>query len=235
MTEPMVLLPGILSDIRLFLPQLTALGRERPVMVAPTCQGERIDEIASNLLPGLPQKFALAGHGFGGMVAMEVLRRAPERVTRVALISTSPLPETPQDSAERELRIVSARAGRFDDILAKEVPMEAIGAAHRKDIWGKLQTMGKAGGAETYVRQCRAMQRRRDQQSTLRRIKQPTLLICGAEDTIFPVKRHEFMAQLIPYAQLAVLPGVGHLPSLEAPAAFGETLRSWMKQPLVLQ
>ncbi len=235
MTEPLVFLPGILSDIRLFLPQITALSRERPVMTAPTTIGERVDEIASGMLPSLPQKFALCGHGFGGMIAMELMRRAPDRITRVALMSTSPLPETSQDSGDREIRIVGARAGRFEDIMAQEIPFEALGSATRKDVWPKLQAMAKAGGQEVYVRQSRAMQRRRDQQSTLRRVKMPALIICGEEDTLYPVKRHEFMASLIPYAKLSVIPGAGHLPSLETPAALTDVLKDWMKQPLVLR
>ena len=235
MFEPLVLLPGILSDMRLFLPQITTLSREMPVMVAPTMLGERVDEIASGLLPTLPQKFALMGHGFGGIIAMELARRAPERITRLALSSTSPLPETPQDSGERELRIVGARAGRFEDVIAKEIPPEALGAAQRATVYPKLQTMARTGGAEAYVRQSRAMQRRRDQQSTMRRLKMPVMVICGEHDPIFPVKRHEFMASLIPYAELSIIPGAGHLPTLEAPTAMTDVIRKWMAQPLVLR
>ena len=235
MFEPLVLLPSILSDMRVFLPQITTLSREMPVMVAPTTLGERVDEIASGLLPTLPQKFALLGHGFGGMIAMELVRRAPERVNRLALVSTSPLPETPQDSGDRELRIVGARAGRFDDVISKEIPSDALNVASRMAVYPKLQTMARSNGADVYVRQCRAMQRRRDQQSTLRRIKMPTMVICGESDPIFPVKRHEFMASLIPYADLSVIPSAGHLPTLEAPNAMIDVMRKWMAQPLVLR
>ena len=236
MIEPLVLLPGITSDIRLFLPQILAFGKERAVITVPTTQAERIDDIAIDMLASLPPKFALLGHGFGGMVALELIRRAPERVTRIALCATTPLNETPQEAATREMRIVAARAGRFEDALAQEFPLEAIASGDgRKPTHDKVMVMARANGPELYVRQCRAMQRRRDQQSTLRRIKQPAAIICGAEDGLIPVKRHEFMASLIPYAQFAVIEGAGHFPSLEQPTKFNEQISSWIKQPLVLR
>ena len=95
MTEPVVLLPAMMCDARLFQAQITPLSRQRPVMVAPISGAERIDESASTLLDMLPHKFALAGHSMGGIVALELLRRAPNRVTRLALMATSPLGETP--------------------------------------------------------------------------------------------------------------------------------------------
>jgi pimeloyl-ACP methyl ester carboxylesterase len=79
------------------------------------------------------------------------------------------------------------------------------------------------------------MQKRKDQQSTLRLVKQPILVICGAEDSHLPPRRHEFLAELVPYAKLEVIPGSGHLPTLEQPEITNHVLRSWMRQPLVLR
>jgi len=98
-----------------------------------------------------------------------------------------------------------------------------------------VMDMARTLGPEVYIRQARAMQRRKDQQVTLRRCKVPALIMCGAFDTICPVKRHEFMAELIPYARLHVLENSGHLPTLEQPDETTAALRSWMKQPYVLQ
>ena len=113
MNEPLVLIPGLMADARAFAAQLTVLSRERAVMVAPAMLGERVEEMASHLLDQLPRRFALAGHGLGGILAMELLRRAPDRVMRIALLDTQPLAETPQDAAAREMLIVKARAGRL--------------------------------------------------------------------------------------------------------------------------
>lgn len=85
------------------------------------------------------------------------------------------------------------------------------------------------------MRQSRALQRRRDQQKTLRGCKVPALVLCGVHDALCPVKRHTFMAELIPYAELRVIEGAGHLPTLEQPEATTAALRHWLAQPLVLQ
>lgn len=100
---------------------------------------------------------------------------------------------------------------------------------------GLVTEMAQTLGPEVYIRQSRAMQRRKDQQATLRRCRVPALVLCGAHDTLFPVKLHEFMAELIPYAHLHVLEGSGHLPTLEQPDETTAALRGWMEQPYVLR
>ena len=102
MAEPLVLLPDLMCDARLFGPQIADLSRDMAVMVAPLGGGERVEEVASGLLDVLPRRFALAGLGLGGVVAMELQRRAPDRVARMMLMNTSPLAETPQRAAEFE-------------------------------------------------------------------------------------------------------------------------------------
>jgi pimeloyl-ACP methyl ester carboxylesterase len=105
----------------------------------------------------------------------------------------------------------------------------------RLAVLNQVFEMGRDLGPEVLVRQVRALQRRRDQQPTLRRCKVPTLILCGAYDTLTPLKRHAFMAELIPYARLEVIEDAGHLPTLEAPEAVTAALRAWMQQPFVLQ
>lgn len=236
MAEPLVLLPEFMCDARLFLPQLLALGRDRPVTVAPLSGGERVEEIASHLLPQLPQRFALAGLGLGGMVAMELLRRAPDRVGRLALMDTEPLAETPAQAAERDPLIVRARSGALDAAVAEVIrPDHLAPGPGRFEIMAALTAMARDLGPEVFVRQIRALQRRRDQQATLRRCKVPTLLLCGAADTLMPVKRHAFLAELIPGAELRVIEGAGHLPTLEAPDETTGALSDWLAAPYVLR
>lgn len=236
MPEPLVFLPGMMCDARLFGPQIADLSSDTAVMVAPITQGERIEEIASSLLDQLPHRFALAGLSMGGIVAMEILRRAPDRVSRVALLDTNPLAETPQVAAEREPQIVAARAGRMLDIIRDEMkPKYFAPGPQREDVLALVLEMARALGPEVFVRQSRALQRRPDQQTTLRKCKVPTLILCGAHDTLCPVKRHEFMAELIPYAALRIIEGAGHMPTLEQPAETTNALRDWMAMPLMLQ
>lgn len=236
MKEPLVLLPGMMCDARVFGPQLAELSSERAIMCAPIHDGERIEEIASGLLAAMPAKFALAGLSMGGIVAMEVLRRAPERVTRIALMDTNPLSEPPQVAANREPQIIGARSGRLMDVMREEMkPAYLAPGPQRVDVLHLVMDMADAMGPEVFVRQSRALQRRRDQQSTLRKCKVPALVLCGEHDQLCPIKRHSFMAELIPYAVLRVISGAGHLPTLEQPEATTAALREWLAQPYVLQ
>ncbi|MGD9294577.1 MAG: alpha/beta hydrolase [Roseobacter sp.] len=232
MAEPLVLLPGMMCDARLFGPQIAALSADTAVMVAPISQGERVEEIASNLLNQLPHRFALAGLSMGGIVAMEILRRAPERVSRIALMDTNPLAETPQVAAAREPQIVAAKAGRMLDVMRDEMkPNYLAPGPARTDVLNLIMDMAKSLGPDVFVRQSRALQRRPDQQSTLRKCRIPALVLCGAHDALCPVKRHSFMAELLADAKLVVLQDSGHLPPLEEPDATTQALRQWMKRP----
>ncbi len=236
MAEPLVFLPGMMCDARLFTPQIEAFSADRAVMVAPVTHGERIEEIASDILQAAPAKFALAGLSMGGIVAMEVLRRAPDRVTRVAFLDTNPLSETPQVAAAREPQIIGVRSGRLQEVMRDEMKPNYLAPGPRRvEVLNTVMAMAMTLGPEVFVRQSRALQRRRDQQRTLRGIKVPTLVMCGAHDALCPVKRHEFMAELIPYAQLYIVPDAGHLPTLEQPEETNHVLAHWLKQPLVLQ
>lgn len=236
MAEPLVFLPGMMCDARVFGPQIAELSADHCVTVAPVTQGERIEEIASGLLDQLPARFALAGASMGGIVAMELLRRAPDRITRIALMNTNPLSETPPAAAEREPQIVGVRTGRLEQVMREKIPSSSFAPGlHRAEVQELVVEMAMTLGADTFVRQSRALQRRRDQQGTLRKCRVPTLVLCGAHDVITPVKRHTFMAELIPYAELVVLEDAAHFPTLEAPSQTTQALRSWMAQPLVLR
>ena len=127
MAEPLVLLPGMMCDARVWATQLTVLSYERPVTIAPVCTGDRIEEIASELLSSLPAKFALCGHGMGGIIALELARRAPERVNRLALLGANPLSDTPQEAADREPRMIGAKSGRFEKMLESEILPRHVG------------------------------------------------------------------------------------------------------------
>jgi pimeloyl-ACP methyl ester carboxylesterase len=233
MIEPLVLLPGMMCDARLFSPQINALSVERAVMVAPITLGDRVEEIASGLLDQLPLKFALAGLSMGGIVALELYRRAPERITRLCLMDTTPLAETPQAAAAREPLIIGAKAGRFADVLREAMPAELLApGARRMETLAHMHQIAEELGPDLFVRQSRALQRRRDQQSTLRKIRVPTHIICGKHDPLTPVKRHSFMAELIPGATLQIIEEAGHIPSLETPEIVTAALRSWLDQPL---
>ncbi len=234
--EPLLLIPPMLCDARVFGPLTAALSAHHAVSIMPTTGADRIEEIASRILDWAPAKFALLGLSMGGAVALEVIRRAPTRVTRIALMNCTAQAEIPQVAAAREPLIVAARSGRFADVMAQEHPSSCLAAGpQRRAVQELLLDMAWSLGPEAYVSQARAMQRRRDQSATLRQIRQPSLVVCGADDTIWPVRRHEFMAEMIPYSRLEVIAGAGHLPPLEQPDATLDVVCDWLKQPLVLR
>ncbi|MEM9582411.1 MAG: alpha/beta fold hydrolase [Pseudomonadota bacterium] len=231
MNEPLVLLPGMMCDARLFGPQIMAFGQERAIHLPPIGQYDRIEALAEAVLAGAPHRFALAGLSMGGIVAMEMARVAPNRVTRLALLDTNPLAETPAMAANREPQIVRVMAGLLPEVMQDEMkPNYLAPGPNRQEILELVMEMAIEQGEGVFVRQSRALQRRLDQQSTLRKLNVPTLILCGEHDTLCPVKRHEFMAELIPSAELVIVPGAGHLPTLEQPNATSAALRTWLER-----
>ncbi len=230
MIEPLVFLPGLMSDARLFYPQIETLSQDRVVTVAPISGGERIEEIASGLLDQLPQRFALAGHSMGGIVALELIRRAPDRVTRLCLMATDAQADTPHIAAEREELIIGAQAGRLDDVMRMVIGSDTLAPGPKRiPILQDVLHMASGLGAERFTRQMRAMQRRPDQQASLRLIKVPTLVLCGVHDTLTPPRKHAFMAEMIPEAELKVILDAGHLLTLEAPDAVNQAIQKWLQ------
>jgi pimeloyl-ACP methyl ester carboxylesterase len=177
----------------------------------------------------LPPRFALVGHGLGGNVAIEILRRRPEAVTRIALIATDPLPESPQLAAEQEVLLVAAKTGHMADCIAQMLPADALyDAPWRDEVLALVQDMAANLGVYQFQRQLRVLQRRPDQQKILRKAHVPTLILAGEADTIVPRRRTEFLAGMMPHGCLEIIPGAGHLPQLEQPEAVTQALRTFL-------
>lgn len=235
MNEPLVILPGFLSDARGFLPQIVHLGPSRQI-VLPQMAGDTVEQISLAAIRDLPRRFALLGHGLGGQVAIDILRRLPEAVTRIALVSTDPLAEPPATAASREARLVAARAGRLAEAAAGEYPESAFANTEwRAEVMALVQDMAEGQDVESYVRQTRAMQRRPDQQKTLRKVRVPALIVAGEADPLVPVRRQEFLAQLMPFGRLQVIHDAGHMPQLEQPETVTSALREFLAGPMLLK
>jgi len=214
---------------------MATLGRHRAVHVASLAGGDTIAEIADRIIFHAPPRFALAGLSMGGIVAMEIVRRVPRRVTRLALLDTNPLAETPQVAAAREPQIVKVRAGQLVEVMRDEMkPNYLAPGAGRADVLGIVLDMARDLGPEVFIRQSRALQRRPDQQATLRAVDVPTLVLCGRHDALCPVSRHELMAGLVPGATLRIIEEAGHLPTLERPEETTRALQRWLGDALVL-
>lgn len=236
--EPLVLVPGLVSDARIFAPQIVALSAFRAIHVAHVIEDATIEAMARSVLADAPPRFALAGHAMGGVVALEVARVAPERVTRIALLCSDCLAEHPVVAAAREELIVAARAGRLDEAVLQVLPEEAFAPGPGRNRLRKaLMTMACDLGADVFVRQTRAMQKRADRQKTLRALRVPSLILGGKHDTLAPPRRQEVMSTMCWPTRLEIVEDAGHMPMLEAPEEVTAALYAWLDRqaPLTLR
>lgn len=236
MNDPVIMIPGLMCDARLFWHQIVYLSRSRPVTVALPYPGNTIEEISEHILAAAPPRFALVGHGLGAHVAMDLMRRDIARVTRVAFLSGDPLGEAPQVAAAREKRMVQARTGRLVEAMRDELPIAAFAPGDTRDeVMDLAEDMAVGLGEDVFVAQSRAQQRRRDHQKTLRRAMMPALILAGEKDGLVPVRRQSFMAELMPSAQVQIIEGAGHLLPLEKPQSVSRELGLFLNGPLVLR
>lgn len=236
MNDPLILIPGLMCDARAFLPQIMTLSKGRTITIALPTPGASVEEISARILLAAPQKFVLVGQGLGGDVALDIVRRAADRVSRIVLLSTDPLAEVPAIAAAREARMIAARAGRLAEAMAEEVPMATLaGVAHRHEVAATLKAMAADLGPDVFIAQSRALQRRPDQQKTLRRTLLPALVLAGAEDQLVPLRRQELAAGLMPFAKLVVIDGAGHMAPLEQPMAVTDALETFLAGPMLLR
>ena len=219
----------MMCDARLFAPQIAALSAGRAVLVPPLTGTNTIAGMAHSVLKSAPPQFALAGLSMGGIVAMEIMRHAPERVTHLALMATNPKAEDPAVSANREHQKAQVRQGHLRAVLRDQMkPNYLTDSAHKDDILDLCMTMAMDLGPEVFLNQSEALATRPDQQDNLKLVNVPSLILCGKEDRLCPLDRHVLLAQLIPGARLEVIDEAGHLPTLEQPEATTTALRIWL-------
>lgn len=225
---PIVLLPGMMCDARLWSPVLHAFTG-RAVFHAPLTEADTVQALAAAVLAAAPARFALAGLSMGGIVAMEVLRQAPLRVERLALLDTNPLSEAEAIRARRGPQVARALAGGLDTVMRDEMkPNYLARSDHKEAILDLCMKMAVSLGPEVFARQSAALATRSDQQDALRRFTGPALVLMGAEDRLCPRDRHDLMHALMPQSRLVIINGAGHLPPLERPAETAAALSQWL-------
>jgi pimeloyl-ACP methyl ester carboxylesterase len=207
----------MMCDERQWQPQLASLGQA--VFHADTTRADNFRDMAAQALAAAPDRFAIAGLSMGGILAFEIWRQAPQRVTHMALLDTNPHAEKAERRALRPEQIETALAGGLRELAIESLKPLYLAAAHRDDtkLLGTILDMALDLGPEVFRSQSLALRDRSDSLATLPTIDCPTVILCGDEDALCPVEYHELMAKKIPDARLRIIENCGHLSSLEQP------------------
>lgn len=227
---PLVLLPGMMCDARLFGPQIDALSGRYPLMTMPVGGHDSMTELAAETLSHAPARFAVAGLSMGGILAMEILRQAPRRVAGLALMDTNHLAEVPEVRARRTPQIDAVKNGGLRRVMRDEMkPGYLTDGPDRGAILDLCMGMAMDLGPQVFINQSIALRDRHDQTETLRAYAGPCLILCGRDDALCPVGKHEMMHDIMPQSALEIVEGAGHLPTLEQPARTTAALSRWLE------
>jgi pimeloyl-ACP methyl ester carboxylesterase len=226
--EPLVLLPGLLCDAALWQYQITALSEFSDPMVADLMNADTLEEMAKAVLAAAPPRFAIAGLSMGGYVGFELLRQAPNRISRAAFLDTSARADTEEARARRHDLIQLAQIGKFKGVTPRLLPL----LLHPRHLTEPLTTivkdMAERVGQAAFIRQEKAILGRIDSRATLGTVHVPTMVLCGDADELTPPYLAEEIASGIPGAELVIVPDSGHLSALEQPEIVNRALIDWL-------
>ncbi len=226
---PLVLLTAVLTTKKLWRHQNRTLGDIADIHICELTQHDSVSELAASVLEVAPDQFSLAGISLGGFTAFEIMRRMPERVTRLALLDTNARPDSPDRTAMREKQMALTRQGRFEEVVDQIAPlMVSPGAQSDDSLQDLIREMAMTVGPEGFIRQSTACIHRVDSRPDLVRIDCPTLVVCGRQDQPIPLENSEEIAAGIAGSQLVVVEDCGHLSTLEQPEVVSDALRNWL-------
>jgi pimeloyl-ACP methyl ester carboxylesterase len=227
---PLVLLPGLLCDAALWQHQAETLSDIAEISVADLTKADQAGLAAQQVIAFAPEEFALAGLSMGGYIALEIMRQAPDRVIRLAMLDTSAHPDTQKMMKFRQELINLARIGQFKGVTRRLLP-KLIHPDRLADhaLVESIMDMAERVGRDAFLRQQRLLMNRPDSRHDLALIHCPTVVICGRQDGLTPLADSEEMAEKIPRAKLVVIEDCGHLPTMERPRVVSALLRYWLQ------
>ncbi len=230
MKTPLLLIPGHLCDAALWAHQTQHLADIADMSIAATDGGPSVEAMARAILAKAPARFAMAGLSMGGYIALEIMRQAPQRVERLALLDTAAGGNTPASIERRRRHMGLIREGKFETVLDEfsqmVVPPARYGDAALMDEMRRM--MSRVGPDLAYAQQ-QALLDRDDMRPTLGRIACPTLVLCGRQDTLTPLAGHEEIVQGVRHAKLVVVEDCGHMSTMEQPEAVTAVMRYWLQ------
>ena len=229
MRYPLVFIPGMMCDSRLFQPQINEFSKQYMVCTTPASSSDTIENISSEILRYLPTKFTLIGLSMGGILAMEIIKKVPERVMKIVLMDTNYKSETSEIKSRRLPQIQLVNEGLLEDVMCQQIKNNYLRKdKQNQEIFDLCLSMANGLGKEIYINQSKALTTRKDYKSTLKNIKVPSLIICGEYDRLCPIKVHMEMESLIENSTLEIIPDAAHLPTLEQPAYLNKILCEWL-------
>ena len=232
-----VLLPGLLCDRAVWELQIAVLSQRYDCLAADYGSADSLAAMAQSVLESAPATFSLAGHSMGGRVALEVMRRAPRRVSRLALLDTGyqarPEGEAGEAETRKRHRLLDLASSQGMRVMGREWIQGMVHPDRLRDapLLESILAMIERKTPGIFAAQVRALLSRPSAEAVLRAIDCPTLVLCGRQDSWSPLERHEQMAGMIPGASLAVIEGSGHMVTLERPEAIKSALGSWLAGP----
>ncbi len=228
--SPLVLVPGLLCDVQLWQPQVEDLADIADIWIADHTRSDTMAGVARDVLADVPfANFALAGLSMGGYIALEIMRQAPQRVARLALLDTVASADLPEQTQRRMDFIALARRGHFARVTETLLPLLTHPSRQReRPLADTIKSMARNIGMDAFIRQEHAIMSRTDSLGLLATIACPTLVLCGRQDGLTPLARHKEMAAGIRGAHLEVIDNCGHLSTLEKPAEVNAALRRWL-------
>ena len=227
--KSLVMIPGMMCDERIFSPQIDSLGDEIELTIADISRFSSVVDLASDVLKKAPRKFSLLGHSMGGIVAMEMYSQEPNRIEKLILMDTNPNSELEEVKSKREPQIKDVSEGRLLNVMRDEMkPNYLAQSKNQSSVLNVCMDMALSLGPDVFINQSRALQTRADQQSNIQSINIPVLIICGSEDKLCTVERHEMMHNMISNSELRIINNAGHMPTLEQPSETTEILKEWL-------
>ena len=223
------MVPGMMCDERIFSPQIEELSQNLEVTIADISNFSSVSELASDVLKKAPKSFSLLGHSMGGIVAMEIYSQEPKRIEKLILMDTNPKAELDEVKLKREPQIKEVNKGKLLEVMRDEMkPNYLAESENKRSILNVCMDMALTLGPDVFINQSRALQSRLDQQNTIQSIKIPVLIMCGSEDKLCPVERHEMMHNMISDSDLIIINNAGHMPTLEQPRETTEVIKEWL-------
>lgn len=230
-----------MCDQRLFAPQLAALSTHYRVIVADITGSDSIESLAKSVFAEIdkqmghvdaPSSFNLLGFSMGAIVAMAMVDMRPHLVKRLALLNANFRADTEQRKVERLEQIRVVQSNHLRQVVAENLKPFYLAPGNRNDqeLLTTLMAMALSLGDKIFVSQSTVLLHRKEQSSVLRNVVCPTLILCGEQDRLCPPAQHREMHSMVNPSELVVVPGTGHISTLESPDQVNQAIIGWLQR-----